>query len=146
MLTGSRDKSNKGIIDLYMYKYDMKTYLLGPLSEMHAFQSEAKDTLRAIFKDHHTYRQKMRPIGCEHEPDLSFMSAWRKSTEKLAYLIEALVFDSRDDGLLKVAMKSRKTPASISRLTSPRESSWLRCWARSARRPRSTASNRVQRH
>ena len=27
LLTGSRDKSSKGIIDVYMYRLDMKTYL-----------------------------------------------------------------------------------------------------------------------
>ena len=110
LLTGERDKSNKGIIDLYMYKYDMKCYLLGPLLEMHAFQSDAKDTLRAIFKDHRTYREKMRPV-VEAEADLTFMASWRKSTERLANMVEHFVFESRDDGLLKVAMKARKTPS-----------------------------------
>ena len=109
LLTGERDRSNKGIIDLYMYKYDMKFYLLGPLLEMHAFQSEAKDMLRAIFKDHRTYREKMRPLP-EEEADLSFMASWRKSTERLATMVEHFVFEARDDGLLKVAMKARKTP------------------------------------
>ena len=35
LLTGSRDKSSKGIIDLCMYKLDMKTYLLGGFLESH---------------------------------------------------------------------------------------------------------------
>ena len=90
LLTGERDKSNKGIIDLYMYKYDMKCYLLGPLLEMHAFQSDAKDTLREVFKDHRTYREKMRPLA-EAEADLSFMARWRKSTERLASMVEHFV-------------------------------------------------------
>ena len=90
LLTGERDTSNKGIIDLYMYKYDMKCYLLGPLLEMHAFQSDAKDTLRDLFRDHITYRQTMRPLA-EAEPDLSFMASWRKSTERLASMVEHFV-------------------------------------------------------
>ena len=52
LLTGSRDKSSKGIIDLYMYKLDMKTYLLGGFLESHPFQSEAKVDLRKIFQSH----------------------------------------------------------------------------------------------
>ena len=63
MLTGASDKSGKGIIDFYMYKYDLKTYLLGPLMEMHPFQSEAKEVLRTIFADHHAYRAKVRPVA-----------------------------------------------------------------------------------
>ena len=115
LLTGASDKSGKGIIDFYMYKYDLKTYLLGPLMEMHPFQSEAKEVLRTIFADHHAYRAKVRPVvetppgGAE--PDLSFMANWRKSTELLAALVESFVFESRDDGLLKVSMKARKTPS-----------------------------------
>ena len=92
----------------------MKTYLLGPWLEMHAFQSNANDALRAIFKDHCSYREKLRPVAKtppgQPEPDLSFMSSWRKSTERLANMVEHYVFESRDDGLLKIAMKARKTP------------------------------------
>ena len=87
----------------------MKCYLLGPLLEMHAFQSDANDTLSEVFKDHRTYREKMRPLA-EAEADLSFMASWRKSTERLASMVEHDVFDARDDGLLKIAMKARKTP------------------------------------
>ena len=93
LLTGERDKSNKGIIDLYMYKYDMKCYLLGPLLEMHAFQSDAEDTVRDVFKDHRTYRENMRPLA-EAEADLPFMTSWRKSTERLAIMVEHCVLMS----------------------------------------------------
>ena len=47
------------------------------------------------------------------EADLSFMAGWRKSTELLATTIERYVFESREDGLLKVAMKARKTPSDV---------------------------------
>jgi len=52
LLTGARDTSSKGIIDLYMHKLDMKTYLLGSLLESHPIQSEAKVQLPKIFKSH----------------------------------------------------------------------------------------------
>jgi hypothetical protein len=51
-LTGDHDKSRKGLVDLFLYKRDMGMYLLGPVLESHAFQSEAKEMLRAIFKTH----------------------------------------------------------------------------------------------
>ncbi len=127
LLTGERDKSHKGIIDLYMYKKDMATYLLGGLLESHPFQSEAKADLRKVFQSHQSYRKLFKPVA-ETPPrvaetphneavaetpqaDLSFMAAWRKSTELLCELVEELVFMSKEDGLLKVAMKARKTPA-----------------------------------
>ena len=44
MRTGERDIWNKGITDVYMYKYDMKCYLLCPLLDMHAFQSDATES------------------------------------------------------------------------------------------------------
>ena len=70
LLTGSRDKSNKGTIDLYMYKLDMKTYLLGGLLEPRPFQSEAKVDLRAISQSHESYRSLFKPVAVTPlEPD-----------------------------------------------------------------------------
>lgn len=145
LLTGERDKSNKGIIDLCMFKLEVCKYLLGPILETHAFQSEAKETVRMVFKSHASFRQLYKPLaetmvdggdqelgavastpaGSEaaappgsvaetlspSEPDLSFMAAWRTSTEKLCDLVELYGFTSKEDGLLKVAMKARKTAA-----------------------------------
>ena len=120
LLTGSRGKSNKGIIDLCMYNLDMNTYLLGGLLGPHPFQSEAKVDLRAIFQSHESYRLLFKPVAVppleQDSPrwiaavDLGFMGSWRKSTERLCELVEELWFMSKHAGLLKVAMKARKTP------------------------------------
>ena len=122
LLTSSRDKSNKGIIDLYMYKLDMKTYLLGGSLESHPFQSEAKVDLRKMFQSHENYRLLFKPVALtpleQDSPqgqgipavDLGFMGSWRKRTERVCELVEELCFMSKHDGLLKVAMKARKTP------------------------------------
>ena len=121
-LTGGKDKSGKGLIDLFLYKREIMQYILGPFAESNPVQSEAKPILRQVFANHAVYRQKLKPMiasegdggGVEAQtPDLSFMSCFRKSSEKLRELIERLVFTNKDDGLLKIAMKARKTPADL---------------------------------
>ena len=90
-------------------------------SSSHApFQTEAKVDLRAIFQSHESYRSLFKPVAVTPlEPDsprwiaavdLGFMGSWRKSTERLCELVEELCFMNKHDGLLKVAMKARKTP------------------------------------
>eukprot|EP00971_Amphidinium_carterae_P019517 384133-Amphidinium_carterae.3 len=41
-----QDGSNKGTIDLFLFKKELKDYMLGPALELQGFQTDAKETMR----------------------------------------------------------------------------------------------------
>ena len=94
--SGGKDGSNKGIIDLFVFKKDMKQHMLGPLLECNPFPTEAKEQLRRIFESHKVYRQQYRPWENE-DVDLTFTGSWTPSVRKFADLVERVVYGKEMD-------------------------------------------------
>jgi len=107
-LTG-KNAGGKGLIDLFMYKKELRDYLAGPFMESKGFDYESKLAVRNFSADHVEYRKMFGYDTASAGPlvtDLTFMTLLPASTQAFIKLFEA--------GPLRIQSKSktieRRTP------------------------------------
>jgi hypothetical protein len=100
----------KGLVDLQAFKDSMRRHLIGEALVQHKWQDDVKTTLQQVFEGVQSYRKK---CGYPNNlvKDQTWRAGWPESAEAYFRLVEGLVFSDTYDAVLKIGIKSRKTPA-----------------------------------
>ena len=105
---------HKGLVEVYILKYQIKEYMLNILAVKHQLTNLAIITMRDVLGTHEAYRSKLNPYPVEvvggtlAQLDWSWQAGWSKSSKMFMELCEEVVYSSSLDGSLKVAVKNRK--------------------------------------
>ncbi len=118
-LTGYGTTGNKGTIDLYCMKNDLRIYLLNVWLGSLALPHDAKIKFQQVFQNHASYRKALEPYPDQKAepnytaPDTSWQAGWESSARLTLAFLEEAIFSSELDGNIKVGIKNRKVPEEI---------------------------------
>ena len=106
---GQSGKTEKCWTDVFMFKYEVKEYLLNIQLEKFGFNGDFKAASRAAFNDHSTYCAKVCPHpDSQSEADLSWQAGFKPSLLLMVSFLEEVIYDTVYDGTMKTALKARK--------------------------------------
>jgi hypothetical protein len=103
-------KSERCWVDLYVYKHQMKTYLLESYLNKHDMTSDFKAHMRKVFHSHESYKDMVSGIEKEDKVDLRWQVGMKPSQLLMAKFIEETVYDIVHDSSMKTALKSNRLP------------------------------------
>ena len=111
----------RGILDLLLFKKQMRDYLVNSWMERQDFPAEVKASIKEVTASHEIYRTKLRPYcrdaqGQPTEPlpvSLDWKKGWPRSAELCLQVVEGVAFDNDYDPSLKNGVKNRKAPEEL---------------------------------
>lgn len=107
------EASNKGFIDVMLFKGDIRVYMLSEYLDKRAFASAAKEKIRAVFSNHATYRAHVGFPEQTMLQELTWQNNWPPSTMQAFKLIEDLVFGREYDAVLRGALRRGKSASEV---------------------------------
>ncbi|CAE6969779.1 unnamed protein product [Symbiodinium sp. CCMP2592] len=105
-LTGTASERNKGYVDVVIYKMKLRLHLLGPWLDSNVEAAQHRDILKQTFHEPGEFRKKFG-YPRESEVDLSWKAGWPASADLLIPLLQDIIYTSKYDGDLKVAVRNQ---------------------------------------
>ena len=79
----------KGVVDLWMYKKELASFLLAAFLDEHVDNAEIRKAVRLSLQDHLTHRKLFGWPMDEAQPDLTWHAGWKESERQVLLLAEA---------------------------------------------------------
>ena len=106
------DANNKGFIEIFCKRLEMKTYLLSVWLDSNKFDSLVKSKLREVFENHSSFRKHVKHSDPGTQ-DLSWQTSWPPSAMQAARFLEDAIYNKEFDATYKYALRSKRTPAEV---------------------------------
>ena len=106
------DGNNKGFIDIFCKRLEMKTYLLSIWQDKRAFDPLVKAKLREVFMNHTSFREHVAFLERDQQ-DLSWQTSWSPSAMQTARFLEDAIYNKEFDATYKYALRSKRTLSEI---------------------------------
>jgi hypothetical protein len=105
----------KGLVELQSFKMEMRKYFTADALIPRNWATDVKTTIQNVFDSLESYRFK---CGYPNNlvKDQTWRAGWPESADAYFRLVEAVVFTDAYDAVLKVAVKSRKSPSETMKL------------------------------
>ena len=107
-------RGGKGLIDVYLLKYNIKDHMLNTLTKKHNCAADLCKKMNDVFGGHASYRELLSPLADENGAKaetgkiLAWQVGWPQSWLMYAQFVEELLYTTAFDGSLKIAVKNRK--------------------------------------
>ena len=115
----------RGLIDLYIMKFEMKRYLLTYTMDKLEIPAEVKEPFAKALENHVAYRQMLNPIPLSATDDtrtserqapavdLSWRRGWKRSAVQFLSFCEDVIYGDAFDGPLRTATRAGKAPPDV---------------------------------
>ena len=112
-LVGDGGGGGRGLVDLYLMKFEMRKYALTTLLDRLELPTEVKEGFNKVMRTHKAYRKNLCPITADDPADLSWRRGWKRASIIFLSFIEDFVFNDTYDSYLRTAARSSKSPADV---------------------------------